>query len=355
VAAAAIGLVLSACSPAISPIPSRGSPVASSPFGSSASSVGPSSGAVATASAPVGAASAPVASASAVAGGAPCGTVTIGVTPWPGAEADAAVVGYLLAHRLGCTVVKRQLDDESAWQFLASRGIDVILENWDHEDLATKYITVDQVAQDAGPSGNEGVIGWFAPRFFVDANPDILTAKTNPSILNTYADQFKTTASGQKGQLLDGEPGFVTEDEAMINGFGLNYTVVYAGSEDAANEAIQSAIAQHKPILAYHVMPSWFDTKVDLVHIALPPFTPGCNKDPDKVACDYPVYHLNKVVSTKFATSGSPGYELVKRFHWTNEDQNLVAASIVDQHLSDDAAALKWLDANPAVWRTWLP
>jgi glycine betaine/proline transport system substrate-binding protein len=284
-----------------------------------------------------------------------CGTVTLVLNPWVGSEANVAVVGYLLEHELGCTVVRRQLDDETSWQVLASGGLDAMLENWDHEDLAKTYVTDKKLAQDAGPSGNEGVIGWFVPKFFVDAHPDILTAKTNPSILNTYANQFRTPESGEKGQVLDGDPGFVTEDRAMIKGFGLNYEVVYSGSEEASNAALAAAVERHTPILAYFVTPNWFSTKADLVHIELPAFTPGCNKDPSQVACDYPAYHLNKVVSSKFAASGSPAYDLIKRFSWTNDDQDLVAASIADRHLSDDEAARAWLDANPAKWRAWLP
>jgi glycine betaine/proline transport system substrate-binding protein len=285
----------------------------------------------------------------------PCGTVTLAVNPWVGSEANAAVVGAVLEDELGCTVVKRQLDDETAWQFLASRGVDAILEVWDHDDLAAQYIAADKVAVDAGPSGTVGIIGWFVPKFFVDANPDILTAKVNPSILNTFADEFRTPASGQKGQLLDGDPGFVTEDAAMIRGFGLNFEVVFSGSEDATDEAIRAAIADRTPILAYYVRPHWLSSVVDLVHVELPAFTPGCNKDPDVVACDYPIYPLGKVASAKFAASGSPAFEVIKRFSWTNEDQEVVAASIADGHLSADAAARLWLDANPERWRAWLP
>jgi glycine betaine/proline transport system substrate-binding protein len=287
--------------------------------------------------------------------GAACGTVTLALNPWPGSEADVAVIGYLLEHELGCTVVTRQLDDETSWQVLAAGGLDAILENWDHDDLAKTWITDRQLVQDAGPSGTEGVIGWFVPKFFVDAHPDILTAKTNPSILNAYADEFRTPESGQKGQLLDGDPGFVTEDRAMIRGFGLDYEVVYSGSEEASNRALATAADRHTPILAYFVTPNWFSTKVELVHVELPAFSAGCNKDPDVVACDYPVYHLNKLVSSKFAASGGPAYDLIKRFNWTNADQDLVAASIVDGHLSAAAAAKAWLDANPRTWRAWLP
>ena len=286
---------------------------------------------------------------------APCGTVNIAVNPWVGYEADAAVVGYLLEHELGCTVVKKNIDEQTSWQGFPTGEVDVILENWGHEDLAAKYITTDKVAQDLGSNGNEGVIGWYVPKFFADANPDILTAKTDPTVLNKYADQFKTSESGDKGKILDGDPSFVTNDQGMINGFGLNFKVVYSGSEAASDKAIQSAIDAQKPILAYYYTPNWFSSKVDLVHVELPAWSQGCDTDPNTIKCDYPPYHLNKVVSTKFATSGSPAFTLVKNFSWTNDDQNLVAAYITDQSMSDDDAAKKWLDANPDKWKAWLP
>jgi glycine betaine/proline transport system substrate-binding protein len=311
-------------------------------------------GAAATGGTAASAAANPPASQAAAASLAPCGTVNIAVNPWVGYEADAAVVGYVLTNQLGCKVTKKNIDEQTSWQGFPTGEVDAILENWGHQDLAAKYITTDKVAQDAGPTGNEGIIGWYVPKFFADANPDILTAKTNPQILNKYADQFKTSESGDKGQVLDGDPSFVTNDQGMINAFGLNYKVVYSGSEAASNKAIQAAIDQKKPILAYYYTPNWFSAKVDLVHIEFPAYTTGCDKDPNKIACDYPPYHLNKVVSTKFATSGSPAYDLIKNFTWTNDDQNLVAADITG-NMSDDAAAKKWLDANTAKWQAWLP
>jgi glycine betaine/proline transport system substrate-binding protein len=287
---------------------------------------------------------------------APCGSVNIAVNPWVGYEADAAVVAYVLKNELGCTVTLKNIDEQTSWQGFPTGEVDAILENWGHEDLAAKYITTDKVAQDAGPTGNEGIIGWYIPKFFADANPDILTAKTDPTVLNRYADQFKTSESGDKGQLLDGDPSFVTNDQRMIDGFKLNFKVVYSGSEAASNKAIQSAIDQHKPILAYYYTPNWFSAKVDLVHLELPAWTAGCDDVKlTAITCDYPPYHLNKIVSTKFATSGSPAYTLIKNFTWANEDQNLVAAYITDQNMSDDDAAAKWLNDNPDKWKAWLP
>jgi glycine betaine/proline transport system substrate-binding protein len=90
------------------------------------------------------------------------------------------------------------------------------------------------------------------------------------------------------------------------------------------------------------------------VKVNLPPYTSGCDADPAKIACDYPKYDLDKIVSTKFAASGSPAYALLKNFQWTNEDQNSVARSIAVDGMSDDEAAKKFIDAHPQLVAKWL-
>jgi glycine betaine/proline transport system substrate-binding protein len=91
-----------------------------------------------------------------------------------------------------------------------------------------------------------------------------------------------------------------------------------------------------------------------LVHINLPKYTPGCDSNPAKVACDYPPYNLNKLISTKFADSGSPAVQPIKNFNWTNDDQNLVAEYIAKDGMAGPAAADKWIAANQDKVNQWL-
>ncbi|MEO3938889.1 ABC transporter substrate-binding protein [Dermatophilaceae bacterium Soc4.6] len=278
-----------------------------------------------------------------------CGSVNLAVNAWVGYRADAAVVSYVAEHQLGCKVVKKNLDEQVSWQGFGTGEVDAILENWGHEDLAQKYITEQKVAQDAGQTGNIGVIGWYVPPFLAKEHPDIVDWKN----LNKYADLFKTSESGGKGELLDGDPGFVTNDGALVKNLNLDYKVVYAGSEAALITSFRMAESTQKPMIGYFYSPQWFLADVPLVKVNLPPYTTGCDAVPAKVGCDYPPYNLNKVVSTKFAQSGSPAYRLVKGFHWTNDDQNAVAKSI-QGGMSDDAAAKKWVEANPGQVKAWL-
>ena len=85
-----------------------------------------------------------------------CGTVTLADNAWVGYEANLAVVSYVLKHNLGCKVVVKNISEEISWQGFASGQVDVILENWGHDDLAKKYIKTQKVAVDLGLTGNRG-------------------------------------------------------------------------------------------------------------------------------------------------------------------------------------------------------
>ena len=173
----------------------------------------------------------------AVAAGKDCGTFNLTVSPWVGYEANAAVVAYVATKDLGCKVVKKDLKEEIAWQGFSTGEVDVNLENWGHEDLKKKYITDQKVAVEAGSTGIKGVIGWYVPPWMAQQYPDI----TDWNNLNKYAALFKTSESGGKGQLLDGDPSYVTNDEALVKNLALNYKVVQSGSETALIQAFRDA------------------------------------------------------------------------------------------------------------------
>ena len=280
-----------------------------------------------------------------------CGSVSIAVNPWVGYEANVAVVSYLLKNQLGCTVVEKDLTEDASWKAIGSGEIDVILENWGHDDLKKIYIDDRKVAVEQGLTGNKGVIGWYVPPWMAKRHPDIVKWQN----LNDYAKQFRTGKSDGKGQFLGGDPSFVTNDAALIKNLDLDFTVVYAGSEDALIAAFRKAEAEKEPLIGYFYTPQWLLSEIELVHIPLPLYTPGCDADPKTVACDYQPYDLDKIARKAFVDSGSPAADLIKNFRWTNDDQNAVARDITVGKLSRDDAARRWLDANRPVWQKWLP
>jgi glycine betaine/proline transport system substrate-binding protein len=280
----------------------------------------------------------------------PCGEVNIAVNNWVGYEADAFVVGQIAQKKLGCIVNYVYVDEQISWQGFASGQVDAVLENWGHPELIDLYVKKLHVAEDAGSIGITGQIGWYVPPWMKKKYPDITSWKS----LNKYAKLFKTSESGGKGQLLDGDPGFVTNDEALVKNLKLNYKVVFAGSEAALIQAFRAGEEQKKPVIGYFYSPQWFLSEVPLVKVHLPKYKTGCDADPAKVDCDYPDYPLHKIVSADFAKANSTGYQLIKNFSWSDDDQNIVAKYITEDGMSPEDAAQKWIDDNPDKVKAWL-
>ncbi|MBG0828447.1 ABC transporter substrate-binding protein [Planomonospora sp. ID67723] len=279
------------------------------------------------------------------------GTVRIAVNDWVGYRASAAVLGELLEEKLGYEVKTVELTEAQSWEGLEKGTVDVIVENWGREAEKKTYIEEKKVAVSAGRNGNKGIIGWYVPQWMVEKYPDI----TDWRNLNKYAHLFRTSKTGDLGQILDGDPSYVTNDEALVRNLGLDYKVVYSGSEDALIKAARRATERREALLMYFYEPQWLFTQLKLVKINLPPYAIGCDADAAKVGCDYPPYLLDKIVSRRFADTGGKAYELVRNFVWTNDQQNAVANDMADNGLSAEQAARKWIEANEIVWKDWVP
>jgi glycine betaine/proline transport system substrate-binding protein len=274
------------------------------------------------------------------------------VNPWVGYEASAYVVGVVAEQELGCTVTYKDLKEDVSWQGFGTGEVDVVIEDWGHPDLEKKFFAEsgDGSATDFGPNGNVGIIGWYVPPWLAEEHPDILDYKN----LNDYASDFATSESGGKGQFLGADPSYVQFDEAIVENLGLNFKVVFSGSEAASIEAFQKAENNKEFLIGYFYEPQWFMSVVPLKKVALPPYKPGCQEPPEETDCDYPETTLKKVVSTDWSESGDPSVDLVKNFKWTNDDQNLVAKYISQDKMSQEDAAAKWIEDNQDKVDAWL-
>jgi len=286
------------------------------------------------------------------AGAGDCGTLNMAVNPWVGYEADAYVVGHVAEKELGCKVDYKELKEDVSWQGFGTGDVDVVIEDWGHPDLEKKFFKDqgDGSAMDLGPTGNIGIIGWFVPPWLAKAHPDILDYKN----LNKYADEFKTSESGDKGQFLGADPSYVQFDEAIVSNLDLDFKVVFSGSEAASIQAFQRAEKNKEFLIGYFYDPQWLFAEIPLEKVALPPYKEGCQDQPAKVACDYPETTLKKIVSTSWVEEGSPAVDLVRNLKWTNEDQNTVAKYIADDGMPAEEAAAKWVEENKDKVDAWL-
>ena len=242
------------------------------------------------------------------------------------------------------------VDEQISWQGFASGQVDVVLENWGHPELIDLYVKKLKVAQDAGSIGITGVIGWYVPPWMKKKYPDI----TNWKNLNKYADLFKTSESGGKGQLLDGDPGFVTNDEALVKNLDLNYKVVFAGSEAALIQAFRSGGEEQEAGARLLLLAPVVPRRGPAGEGRPAALQGGLRRRPRQGRLRLPAVPLHKIVATSSWTAARPAYKLVKNFKWSNKDQNLVAKYITSDGMTPEDAAQKWIDDNPDKVDAWL-
>ena len=282
-------------------------------------------------------------------------TIKLAVNAWVGAEANANVAANLLEDELGYTVELVKIDEFEQFPALASGDLDASLEVWPsvHPKDYKNYIEADAGVIDAGLLGVTGQIGWFLPSYLLDENPELATwegLKGNESM-------FATSETGSSGQLVDADPAFGSYDQQIADNLGLDFKVIYAGSEAAELTALEAAVADEKPILMYFWTPHWVHAKHDLTMVELPPITPECEdaaaNDVEKYACAYPPDPLYKAFSADLESKAPAAFAFLSAMSWTNDEQNGVALAISEKTDGTDAAQT-WIDANPDTWQSWV-
>lgn len=282
-------------------------------------------------------------------------TIKLAVNGWVGAAANAGLAKDLL-EKLGYKVELVKIDEFAQFPALARGQLDATLEVWPsgHGSDYEKYIQGNAGVIDAGKLGVIGQIGWWLPTYMVQQHPELATWEG----LNKNASLFATAETGSQGQLLDGDPSFVTFDGEIIKSLGLNYKVVYAGSEAAELTEVKQAFANQDPVLLYFWTPHWAQAKYDLTMVQLPAVTSACtdaanNKGGKGYACAYPQDDLYKAFNADLQTRAPQAFALLSAINYTNDDQNGIGLDI-SAGMSPEAAAQKWLDANPTKWQPWM-
>lgn len=288
-----------------------------------------------------------------------CGSdpISIAVNAWVGAEANAAVAKAVMEKQMGCTVELVKIDEFPQFPALAQGDLDATLEVWPsvHPKEYKQYIQNQRGVVDGGKLGVVGNIGWFMPSYVLDEHPEFATwegLKGNESV-------FATAETGDQGQFLGSDPNFGFYDEEIIQNLGLDFKVVYSGSESASLAALDKAVKAKEPLLMYFWSPHWAQDKYDLVEVELPAYDDACakaleNEDANGYACDYADDVLYKAFSDQLQTKDPAAFQFLSNMEWTAEEQNAVALDL-EEGMSPEQAGTKWADANNSVWEQWLP
>ena len=293
--------------------------------------------------------------------GAKCGKLTMDENAWAGATANVYVVKYVLEKNFGCSVNIVKLPESTPlFQAMTDGKVDVVLEDWNNIQLKINrhFITKEKSIIDLGPSGVVGHIGWFIPTYLMKQHPEFKTWRG----LKGKEALFKSPESGSQGMFLGGDPSYVQKDAQLIKVLGLNFKFVSVGAEPAQVARWTQLYKQKKPVLIYWYTPQYLNSAYQLSEIQLPPRTKSCvdsyspklGTNWNQYKCAYGLTIIEKLYSARFAKSGSPAVNVIKKWKWTAADQNYVANLIAGKHVDPDKAAEQWVKANQAKVKTWV-
>ena len=274
-------------------------------------------------------------------------TIQLIANPWAGSAANIAVAAQLLEH-IGYDVEVTDLDENAQWTAINTGELHVSLEVWPsgHAQNRTDFIdNPDGNVVDAGLLGPIGQIGWYLPAYMIEQNPALATADgfTDAELAGLFA----TAETGDLGQILHGDPSWVTFEQDIIDDFGLNLAIVYAGSEEALLAAFDAATSRNEAVLAYWWKPHPAVSVFDLVELELP-LDPDGNKY-------YPPDNLFKIVWAGLEDGAPAAWEFLHNFNYTTADQLSMLGAIGGEGKSAEEAAADWIAANEATWSAWIP
>ena len=285
-------------------------------------------------------------------------TLVFVVNDWTASALNVAVAEQLIERYLGYPVVPERLDDtDEIYDSLADGSVDAVLEIWPSSmtDQDQLWFERGQVV-DLGPLGSVGKVGWFVPRYVVDADPTLATWEgfTSPAV----ASRFATADTAPRGRFLGTNPDYVQHDQAIIANLGLPFDVEFSGSEDDTETALATATAAGEPILVYWWTPTAAVARHDLVNVALPEPTEACvaaqrERGPG-VDCDYPTETIFKAASVELPSKAPDVLSFLQQFTLTTEDQMSMLVAVEVDGLTIDEAAAAWIATNPGRWEPWL-
>jgi glycine betaine/proline transport system substrate-binding protein len=285
-----------------------------------------------------------------------CGTVVLNEQAWAGSTANTYVAKSVLEKNLGCKVEITKITEIPVYQAMADGKVDSVLEDWQHVDQYKQYVTKQKSVVLVGSNGLTGHIGWFIPKYLLKQYPQFKTWKG----LKGKESVFKSPESGSQGMFLGGDPSYVQKDKELIETLGLNFKHVTVGAETAEVARFTQLIKQHKPVIFYWWTPQYLNANLNLAEVKLPARFKGCKDDASSggnakaYRCAYDAYPLEKLFSKKFAQSGSPAVKVLRKFSWTNADQNFVANLIAGKHMDPGKAADIWIKAHRKQVNQWL-
>lgn len=230
---------------------------------------------------------------------------------------------------------------------------------WQYEEGWQEYVVRKKCLVEVGTSDYKGEEGWYVPTYVIKGDPERGIKPACPELpdwkaLNKCVDVFKTAKTAPKGQYMTGAESWAPAygDQPRIDNLKLNYEMVFAGSEAALFAELTRAYEQGKPWLGLMWRPNYMTHKYDLTRVEFPTHTKECWGK--TYACQWPETIIYQVASAGLKTEHPTVWNILQKYTLNDEQLKSMQALVVEDGLSIEKAAQKWVKDNAEVWQAWL-
>ena len=300
------------------------------------------------------------------------GVVKIWEADWTGNLVFGKLSEIILEEEMDYKVKQIFMAGTAGWEAMAAGDLDIALETWPsyNADAKAKYFAEyggDGSVIYVTESGVVGASDYYIPRYMCEGDSSRGIEATTPDLcmhargecsncglekLNQYADVFAAPETAPKGRRV-GCPvaGWGCDDQKRLDLNGVNFEAVELGTDTAQWAELTAAFKRGDPILVYAWEPLWIFAAYDLVGIGIPKNEDG-NCWP---TCGWPQDVTFQAANPDFAKKHPDVITMLKNMKLSNAQQAPMIFDVDVEKMTVEDAVRKWMDANPDVWRSWLP
>lgn len=199
---------------------------------------------------------------------------------------------------------------------------------------------------------------WWYPIWTKEACPGL----PNWEALNECAAVFATPETGDKGRFLGGPVDWLKHDAERVEGLGMDFAVVNAGSAAALWAEVAAAEKTNKPIVLFNWTPNFVEAAWPGEFVEFPEYFEGCKDDPSlgpnpdaTYDCGNPADgYLKKAAWDGMQEKWPSAYAVLQKMEFTNPQIAEMARLVDVDEMEPEDAATAWLEANEEVWKPWL-
>ena len=277
---------------------------------------------------------------------------------WSSQIVGAHILGKILAEA-GFESEFISSDSQVVYTSMCEGDIDLVHEVWQGAfGVAFEQVVAEGCVIDAATHDAKTREEWWYPAYVEELCPGLPDWKA----LDACHDQFTTPETAPNGRFLAGPVDWLKQDAERVEGLGMHFEVVNAGSAATLWAELKSASERKAPIVLFNWTPNFIEAIYDGKFIEFPEYEEGCRTDPawgmNKELthdCGNPKDGYLKIgVWKEFPEKNPEAYAIIKQINFSNLDIAVMAKLADVDGMEPEDAADKWLADNEDRWRTWL-